>query len=137
MHPLTVAVTCWFFWLNANHFTVCNGVYTSTVYPGLQTSNGDSFGWNESTLWTEWGVYRENSRSERLQSIYNVTSTKLSANWWIVGWFKKEETISRKMFIDIDNTNDNAITQYNLVVNFTLLVGCTWEDNINDNIKVW
>ena len=113
-----------------------NGMYKNTIYPGLQISNGNST-WNESNLWPEWGIYQQNLEFTRETWSYNLTSIELgefNPPWRVMGWIEDTGQYTKDYFILLPDTTDSDT--YDVTVNFTIVVGCTWRGNIDDNIRV-
>ena len=96
--------------------------------------------WNESNLWPEWGIYAENTRYFYNGWSNNLTSTELVnfyPPWIVKGWISIDSDASNQYEKDYRIRLKNA-TQgqtYDLTINFTILVGCTWRTN-RENIQV-
>ena len=118
----------------------------NTIYPGLQLSNGIGLSvWNESVLCPQWAVYQQNTQHFSEKWSNNLTATNLGHNppWIIMGWIDSPGRYIKDYYIQLAsiynydyNYTRNDTQMYSLIINFTILVGCTWDQNSDNNIQV-
>ena len=92
--------------------------------------------WNESNLWPEWGIYAENTRYFYNGWSNNLTSTELG-NFYppliVKGWIETANQYEKDYHIRLKNATQSQT--YDLTINFTIMVGCSWRAN-RENIQV-